>query len=104
VGEYSVSARLHSVTYFDEGLFRRHLATAREKLRRFSPVIGGAPSQYDVTAHIAAATPAAAATIWWAEVEPLLEQERLGSMWATYTQLPRVVLPISADVPPELTG
>ena len=85
----TVTASLHAASHLSEERFRERLVAPARKLERFSPAIGGTPSRYEVSVHAFAVSVMDAEQLWWREIEPVLESERLGSDTSIYGSLPR---------------
>ena|SRR3990170_8798133 len=88
--EYTLSARLHAVTTFNEARFSERLSALAQRLEGYLLSAVGTPSQYEVTVHLPAGSEAEAIQRWWQEVEPALERESLGSLTAVYSALPHL--------------
>jgi hypothetical protein len=94
VNEYRVIARLHATSFLSEERFREHLAALARKLERFGGEVAGFPARYEIAIRAPATSAADAEQLWWREVEPVLESERLGSDTAIYASLPRAMVAV----------
>ena len=96
MAKYTVRARLRGVAPLEQEHFVRHVRRLERRLRCFSAVVTGTLEVYEVRVRVEAASEADALEHWWRDIEPVLDEERLGSTSATYFEPPEAAPSITA--------